>query len=123
MGRRNKMRIALAASAAGGVANDRSYRNLDFSVVAAPAVTIFSHAMLAAARFVLLLIAQIEQCRELRIGHRNHIAPMAAIAAIRPAAWHKLLAAKANTPTPAIAGDHADLYFIDEFHGETESVL
>jgi hypothetical protein len=77
--------------------------------------------MLAAARSVLLLIAQIEQRRELRIRDGHDIAPMAAIAAIRPAAWHKLLAAKAYTPTPAIAGDYADLYFIDEFHLGIES--
>jgi hypothetical protein len=70
-------------------------------------------------RFVLLLIAQIEQGRELWIGNGHHIAPLAAIATIRPAAGHKFLAAKANTPPPAIAGNHADLYFVDKFHIES----
>jgi hypothetical protein len=41
---------------------------------------------------------------------------MSTIAAIRPAARHKLFAAKANTPAPAVAGDHANLYLIDKFH-------
>jgi hypothetical protein len=62
------------------------------------------------------LIAQIEQRRELRISDGHHVASMPAVTAVRAAARHKLFPAKANTPPPAVAGDYANLYFIDEFH-------
>ena len=99
-----------------GVADDGSHRNFDFPVVATPAVAVAAHSVLAARRFVLLLIAQIEQGRHLRIRHSDHIATVPAIATIGPAARHVLLAAKADAAAPAVAGDNANLNLIDKFH-------
>src|SRR5581483_2919445 len=89
-------------------------------VVAAPAVAVLAHAVLAAAGFVLLLVAQIEQSRELRVGDRHHVAAVAAVAA---AARHELLAAKAHAAAPAVAGDNANLDLVDKLHGKSSAGL
>src|SRR5262245_19466006 len=135
-GRCREVRVALSASAAGGdnhcfprrlkigdqltrhgVADYSTHGHLDFTVVAPPPMTVAPHAMLAAASFVLFLIAQIEERRQLRVGDDDNVTAMATVATARPAAWDKLLSAKGHATTPAGACDHSDLYFIDELHG------
>src|SRR3990170_6226978 len=100
----------------GGVAHNRAHRHLDFAVIAAPPIAVAPHAMLAAPRLVLLLIAQIEQCRQLRIGHGDDVASMSAVAAIGSAPRHELLPAKADAAAPAVTGEDVNFYFIDELH-------
>jgi hypothetical protein len=84
-----------------------------------PSMLIFAHAVLPAAGFILLLIPQVEQCGELRIGHRDYVAAVAAIAAVRPAARDKLFTPKADAAAPSIAGFDFDRGFVNELHGPT----
>jgi hypothetical protein len=79
--------------------------------------------VLAAAGSVLFLIAQIEKRRELWIRNCDDIAAIAAIAAVRPAAGDKLLAAKAHTPAPAVTAEDSDLGFIDKLHARNRGML
>ena len=44
------------------------------------------------------------------------------VAAVRAAAWYRLLAAKAQTATTAVTGGHVDVDFVDEHAVKTEGV-
>src|SRR5262245_66475919 len=72
--------------------------------------------MLAATRPVLLLVAQIQECRELWIGQRNDVSTLSTIAAIGATARNKLFTPKADATAPAVSGDDTDFDFIDELH-------
>ena len=131
------MRVALAPSAAGRnnyaltsglqiadqltrccVTDDGSDRDFDDAVVAAVPVTVAAHAMLPAAGFVELLVTQIEQCRELRIGNGDDVTAVSAVAAARAAARNEFLAAKTDAAAPAVPGDDANFDFVNEFHAK-----
>ena len=47
-------------------------------------------------------------------GDQMDGAPVTAVAAVGPPAGGRLLAAKAQAPTPAVTGGHADVDFVDE---------
>src|SRR5690349_1535902 len=135
------MRVALAPSAAArnnyaltsslqithqltrcGVTDNGSDRDIDDAVVTAVPVTVAAHAMLPAAGFVELLVTQIEQCRELRIGNRDDITAVAAVAAARAAARNEFLTTKTDAAAAAVPGDDADLDFVNEFHAKNYSM-
>jgi hypothetical protein len=135
------MRVALAPSAAArnnyaltsslqithqltrcGVTDNGSDWDIDDAVVTAVPVTVAAHAMLPAAGFVELLVTQIEQCRELRIGNRDDITAVAAVAAARAAARNEFLTAKTDAAAPAVPGDDANLDFVNEFHAKNYSM-
>jgi hypothetical protein len=79
--------------------------------------------MLATTRFVLFLIAQVEECRKLRIGNGHDIAARPAVAAVGTAPRHKLLPAEAHTTPAAIAGDNANFDFVNELHGNASAAI
>src|SRR5262245_49293724 len=72
--------------------------------------------MLAATRLILLLVAQIQECRELLIGQRNDVSTLSTIATVGAAARNKLFTPKADATSPAVAGDDTDFDFIDKLH-------
>jgi hypothetical protein len=72
--------------------------------------------MLATPGLVLLLIAQIEERGKLRVGFHDHVTATPAVAPAWPAPRHELFPPKGDTATPAIAGNDADLDFVNEFH-------
>jgi len=62
------------------------------------------------------LVAQIQECRELRIGQRNDVSTLSTIATVGAAARNKLFTPEANATAPAVAGDDTDFDFIDKLH-------
>jgi hypothetical protein len=64
----------------------------------------------------LLLVPQIQECRELRVGQRNDVSTLSTIAAIGAAARNKLFTPETDATAPAVTGDDTDFYFIDELH-------
>jgi hypothetical protein len=129
------MSVAFAASTAGGnhealarnfkithelargrIPYNRADRNMNHAVIAAPPVAITTHAMLPASRFVLFLVAQIEQGCKLGIGFHNHIAAAPAVAATGSSSRHELLAPKCDAAATAVSRNDANLGFIDELH-------
>ena len=129
------MSVTLPASAAGGGhdapargleiadeftrrrrAHNRADWNVNHPVIAAPSMAVAAHAMLAAPGFVLLLIAEIEERRKLRIGFHDHVTAMPAVAAARPAPRHELFPSKGHAAAPAVAGNNANLGFVNKFH-------
>src|SRR5262245_12956624 len=77
---------------------------------------IFTQSMLTTTRLVLLLVPQIQECRELRVGQRNDVSALSTIATVRAAARNKLFSPEADAPAPAITGDDTDFDLIDELH-------
>src|ERR1044071_6762033 len=102
--------------AAARIADDRADRHRSDFVLAAPAVLVLAAAVLAAAGAIKPLIAEIEQRREIGIGHRDDVAAGAPVAAVGPAARDVFFAAKAHAAASAVAGFDLDFDFVDEFH-------
>src|SRR5262249_33477440 len=105
------------------IPDDRAHRHLDHAIVAAPAIAILAHALLAAASPISFREAKIERRGKLMISSPHHVPPMAAIAAIGAASRNELLPPETHATTPAITGDDADFYFIDELHWTTGVVI
>src|SRR5438445_4355259 len=102
-----------------GVADHRADWYLDYTIFAAPPVAILAHSVLAAVGFVLLLVAQVEQCRKLRIRNCDHVPAVAAVSTIRTTARNVFLPPKADAAASPVTRDDADFYFIDELHQKT----
>ncbi len=97
-----------------------AHRHLQHDRVAVEPGAVGSHAVLAALRFVLGVIAEMDQrVVPLRRLH-HHVAAAAAVAARRAAARHKLLAPEGHAAIAAVAGFYADFCFIDK-HGWEET--
>jgi hypothetical protein len=86
-------------------------------------MTVFTHAMLAAAGFVLFLIAQVEECRKLGISQGDDIPTRATVTSVGTAARHELLPAKANAAPAAVAGDNPNFDFVNEFHASASAAI
>ena len=86
------------------------------AVFTALAVLLLAAAVLATAGPDQGLEFKIQQRGDSGIDDAHHIAAVAAVAAAGSAAWLVLLAQKSDTSTPAVAGMHVDLGFIDELH-------
>src|SRR4029079_15331619 len=76
-----------------------------------------AHAIAAALRLEMLLIAVVDQCIEAGNGLDDDVTACAAIAAIGPTELDKLLAPERHAAVPACAGRDIDLGFVEKFHG------
>src|SRR2546425_5187460 len=105
------------------VTNHRSYRNGNHSILSPFSILVFAPAMLPSASPILFLVAEIEQCYELRIRDHHDIAAVTAITAVWSSPRHIFFSPEAHTPPPTITG--FDLYpnFIDKFHGLTKLII
>ena len=92
-------------------------RNLEDDRLAVGAVAVLAHAVDAALRLEVLLVAVIDQRVEAVHRLDDDVAAAAAIAAARPAELDELLAAERHATVSAVAGADIDLGFIEEFHG------
>ena len=79
-------------------------RHEDRVVLAALAVALLAHAVLAALRAELLLVAEIDQRVEVFVGFQPDVAAVAAIAAVGAAERDELLAAETDAAVAAVAG-------------------
>jgi hypothetical protein len=79
-------------------------------------MTVAAHSVLTATGLALLVIAEIQQSRELWISNRDDIATGPAIATIGSAATDELLAMKADATPSAIAANDPYFRLIDKFH-------
>jgi len=70
--------------------------------------------VLAALRFVLGVIAEVDQSIVALRGNHDNVAAAAAIASGRTAAGHELLAPKGHAAVAAVAGLDANFCFINE---------
>src|SRR5690349_164936 len=91
-------------------------RHLQHDILAAGAVAVLAHAVLAALRLEVLLVAVVDQRIEAIDRLDHHVAAFAAVAAVRAAELDELLAAKRHTAVSARAGRDINLGFIEEFH-------
>ena len=99
------------------VDHDRADRDGNHPVLAALAVHLAAHAVLAALRLELALVAEVDQGVEVFVGLDPDVAAVAAVAAVGPAQRDELLAPEAHAAVAAVSGDHCDFGFVDEFHG------
>jgi hypothetical protein len=76
-----------------------------------------AHAVLAALRLVLRVIAEMDQRVVALRDFHDDVAATAAVAARRAAAGHKLLAPEGHAAIAAVAGLDANFCFIDEHAG------
>src|SRR5690606_21650832 len=91
-------------------------RDDDDGVLAALAVALLAHAVLAALGTEPLLVAEVDQGIEVFRRLQPHAATVAAVAAVRPAERDELLAPESHAAVAAVAGGGGDFGFVDEFH-------
>src|SRR6185437_12817542 len=103
------------------VEHGRADRHADHRVLAAAAVHVAAHAILAALRLELTLVAEVDQRVQAFVRDQPHAAAFAAVATVGTAERNELLAPEAGTAVPAVAGLHLDDGFVDEFHGRPGS--
>src|SRR5690606_34333306 len=94
----------------------RAHRHQDDHVLAALAVALLAHAVLAALGPEQLPVAEVHQGVEVAGGLEPDVAALAAVAAVRPAQRDELLAPEAHAAVAAVAGDDRDFSFVYEFH-------
>jgi hypothetical protein len=90
--------------------------DLESDGVAVEAGAVGAHAVLAALRLVLGVIAEVDEGVMALRGLHDHVAATAAVAARRSAAGNELLAAEGHAAVAAVAGFDANFCFINE-HG------
>ena len=78
---------------------------------------VLAHAMSALLRLEVLLVAVVEKRVEVRHAFEDHVAALAAVAAIGPSELDELLPAEADAPVPSVTGAHIDLGLVEELHG------
>ena len=91
-------------------------RDADDQVIAALAVALLAHAVLAALGLEAALMAEVDQGTDVLVGLDPHIAAIAAVAAIGATQRNELLAAKADAAIATIAGYDINFCFVYEFH-------
>src|SRR2546428_9431282 len=79
-----------------------------------PAVASASFPVAAALRAVVLAVLKIQQRREALIGHQRDVATVSAVAPIRSALGHKLLATKTYAAIAAVAASDIDPCLVNE---------
>ena len=84
---------------------------------------ILAHAVAAAARLEMLLIAEVDQGIESVHAFRNHVAAATAVAAVRTAELDELLAPECDAAVAAVAGANVDLGFVEKFHAANMRAL
>ena len=90
---------------------------LQHDILAVGAGAILAHAVPAALRLEVLLVAIVDQRVEAVDRFDHDVAAFAAIAAVRAAELDEFLAPERHAAVPARAGRDIDLGFIEEFHG------
>ena len=93
-------------------------RHLYHQFVAAGTGPVAPLAVGTAPRLEMLAITEIDQGVQPLNSLDHHIAALAAVAAVRAAELHVLLAAKRTDAVAAVSRLHIDLGFIEELHGE-----
>ena len=97
-----------------GVVNHGTDRSRNFDRISVAALAVAALAVAAALGLMFRIEAEMQQRVVVRTGHHHHIAAAAAVAAARTAARDELLAAERKTAVAAVAGFHADFYFVDK---------
>ena len=92
------------------------FKSLQHDVLRLGARAVLAHAVMAAPHLEMLLVAVVDQRVEVGNRLRDHVAALAAVAAIRPAELDELLAMEADRAGTAVTALHEDLGFIEEFH-------
>ena len=100
----------------------RADRHLEHDVGAVRAMAVLAHAADAALGLEMLLVAVVDQGVEAFDRLRDHVAALAAVAAVRAAELDVLLAPERHAAVPAVAGADIDLGFVEEFHGNRNFV-
>ena len=132
-GRRCKVRVAVAASAALcngdrvmirqvcndkaalGVLDDGAQRHLDDQIFGVLAVAQACTALAAFRGNVLALVAEIHQGGQVIVHHKNNVAAAAAIAAVRAASGHEFFTVKAHRTVAALAR-------VEPYRGDVDKV-
>ncbi len=109
--------------AAVGVGDHRADRHAQNHVGAAAPVLIRAAAVLAALGAMDARVAVIDQRIDVAVGQRIDAAAAPAVAAVGPAARNVLLAAERDRAVAAVAGDHLDQRFVEEFHDADGATL
>ena len=104
----------------GSLVDDGANRHLEDDVGAALAGTPGAFAVRTAGGLEFLLEAIVEE--GIQVGAGDHVdrSAVAAVAAIGAAAWHELLATKAEGSRSAVSRSDVDIYFVDK-HGSRQS--
>ena len=135
IGRGLKMRIAETAVAAMGkrdalaalgeigeqrlailVVDLRPHWHLQHGIGAVGAMAVLAHAAAAILGVKVLLVAIVDQRIEAIDCFRDHIAALAAVAAVWAAVLDEFLAAERHAAVAAVAGADIDLGLVEEFH-------
>ena len=103
------------------VAHDGARRHVDQCCPAAATGHVAAAARLAVLGAEGAHDAKVRQRVDAVLGAQRDAAAVAAIAAIRSAEGHELLAAEAHAAAAAVAGLDPDSCFVDEFHGDCTS--
>ncbi len=93
----------------------RARRHLHDDVGAVSPWRSLAHALLAVPGQEMLLVAEIDEGVEVLHALDDHLATLAAIAAVRPTALDELLAPEGDEPVAAFAGADIDLRLVEEF--------
>src|SRR5262245_36418933 len=101
----------------------RAGRHLEHDIVAARAVAVLAHAAAAVLGFEMLLVAVIDERVEPVDRLYDHVAALAAVAAVRPAELNEFLAPERHAAVPAVARAHVGLGFIEEFHDARYAIM
>src|SRR6185437_3847897 len=97
--------------------NDRSHRNLDDFVHGCASAHFFSHTVAAVFRFDQGLVEQIHEIIDMPIRLQDHVTTTPAIAAVRPASWHKFFSSKTDGAAPACSRLRKHFHPINEHAG------
>src|SRR6185437_7374636 len=98
------------------IVHGRADRHADHGVLAAATVHVAAHAILAALRLELALVAEVDQRVQAFVRDQPHAAAFAAVTAVRTTERDELLAPETGATVPAVAGLNLDEGFVDEFH-------
>ena len=101
--------------------HQRADRHLELEIGGVGARAVRSFAVRAAFRVKFAIEAIGNERVQMRAGDGVYRPAVAAVAAIRAAARHELLAAEAHAPAPARAGFYEDVDFVDEHGMDAES--
>ena len=95
----------------------RARRHLQHHVGAAGAGAVLAHAVAALLGLEMLLVAVVDQRVQVRHALDDHVAALAAVAAVGPAELDELLPPEADGAVAAVARADIDLGLIEELHG------
>jgi hypothetical protein len=103
-----------------GIADHGADGEAQDDVLGAAPVAIGAAAVLAGLRAEDARVAVVDERVEVRVGDRPDAAAAAAVAAVRAAARHELLAPERSAAVAALAGHHLDSRLVEEFHRRKE---